>query len=136
MKIFFAAPIKEGRAHQPEFKAIIAALEHYGSVHAPHTADTAFSHYGETGIPDKDIFDRELAALAAADVVVTEVTTPGLGVGYLLAQAVSANKRVLAMYRGENALKLSSMIKGDPKITVLLYKDEADIKTVLAEALK
>lgn len=134
MNIYFTAPIKAGRAHQPEFKAIIAALGRHGNLHAPHSADTLFSYHGETGISDKDIFERELAALAASDLVVAEVTESGPGVGYLIARAVVAGKKVLALYRGDNTLKLSSMIKGDPHIRVLLYSPDS-ISEVLTDAL-
>ncbi|MEK7063395.1 MAG: nucleoside 2-deoxyribosyltransferase [Patescibacteria group bacterium] len=134
MKIYFTAPIKRGRAHQPEFKTIVSVLERYGTVHAPHMG--AVSFHGETAMPDREILERELAALAAADVVVAEVTTPGLGVGYLLAQASNADKKVIALYRDDNTLKLSSIIKGDPKITVLTYKNEENIEPLIVEALK
>lgn len=135
MNIYFTAPIKRGRAHQPEFKAIVAALERYGTVHAPHITAAAISYHGETGIPDREIFERERGALDAADVIVAEVTTPGLGVGYLIGYGAEKGKKVIALYRGDSALDLSSMIKGNPAVEVYTYKTDADIETHLATAL-
>lgn len=123
MKIFFAASIRGGRGNQPEFVAIVRALEKYGIVHAPFTADATLSEYGETGLPDSKILERELEALEDSDIVVAEVTTPSLGVGYILANATQLGKKTIALYQGENLLKLSSMIKGDEHIAVHLYRD-------------
>lgn len=131
MNIFFAASIKGGRALQPEFEIITNLLERLGTVHAPHTADATLSSFGETALPDSEIAERELSALAEADIVVVEVTTPSLGVGYLIARATGMNKKVIALYRGENTLKLSSMIKGDARVFVHTYENDAELEKLI-----
>ena len=137
MKIFFAASIKGGREHQPTFDFIVRELQKYGTVHAPYVGDAALSEYGETGLSDTSIVERERAALSDADLVVAEVTTPSLGVGYLLAVAAQAGKKIIALYQGENLLKLSSMVKGDTRINVQLYKNNEQLVALLeASALK
>ncbi|MEK9177371.1 MAG: nucleoside 2-deoxyribosyltransferase [Patescibacteria group bacterium] len=134
MNIFFTASIRGGRENLPAFERIVRVLERYGTVHAPHIADASVSEYGETDTPDAEILTRELAALVACDIVVAEVTTPSLGVGYFIARATDAGKKVLALYRGQNTLKLSAPIKGDPRVSVHLYKDENEIEGVLKTA--
>lgn len=135
MNLFFTASVRGGRAHQPNHERIVAALARYGTVASRHIADKALSQWGETSLDAKEIRERELAALAAADVVVAEVTAPSLGVGYLIAEASRAGKKIVALYDGKDAEKLSGIVKGDPNVTLRLYETEADIDAVLKETL-
>lgn len=135
MTIFFTGSVRGGRAQQPRFVQILKALETYGTVSSEHIADKALGHFGETALPADEVRERELRALASCDVVVAEVTSPSLGVGYLLNEATRSEKKVVALYCGDSLEKLSSIVKGDPKIDVRLYKTEDDIKSALKEAL-
>jgi len=131
MNIFFTASIRGGRSHQPEYTAIVAKLSQYGNVHAGVVPDTNISQYGETHLSADDILQRELRALKNSDLVIAEVSTPSLGVGYLIAQATIQGKSVIALYRGDSLLKLSAMIKGDPLVHVHTYKIDQDIESIL-----
>lgn len=135
MKIFFTGSIRGGRAHQPKYAAIVKILEQYGTVHSPFVPDETLSHYGETRLTDQEISAREHDALEKSDVVVAEVTTPSLGVGYLIAAASTHKKRVIALYHGEDALKLSAMIKGDAGVEVYTYKTDEDLQRILHGSL-
>ena len=132
MNIFFAASIRGGREQQPLYDAVVSELKKYGEVHAPHTADATLTNFGETELPDSEIHERELAALTHADIVVAEVTVPSLGVGYLVARASEMGKRVVVLYHGENLLELSSMIKGDQRVTVRRYTTAAEIPSLVS----
>ncbi|MDP2789360.1 MAG: nucleoside 2-deoxyribosyltransferase [bacterium] len=136
IKIFFAGAIRGGRINQSQYVGIAEILKQYGTVLSEHVADESLSEYGETDIEKEEIHDRELDALEKSDLVVAEVTTPSLGVGYLISQAINLNKKVIALYNGEDALKLSAMIKGDENVKVYLYKTEKDIEKILASELK
>ena len=81
------------------------------------------------------VHDRELDTLEKSDLVVAEVTTPSLGVGYLISQAINLNKKVIALYNGEDTLKLSAMIKGDKNIEICLYKTLEDVAEILSSRL-
>jgi hypothetical protein len=133
MNIFFAGSIRGGRAHQPEYASIVKALEEYGEVHSQHVQDETLSHFGETRLPANEILEREQAALEKCDVVVAEVTTPSLGVGYLIARASALNKKIIALYAGDDTLKLSAIIKGDQNVEVQTYKTDQDVGTILNE---
>src|SRR3989338_5360937 len=113
MKIFFAGAVRGGRANQPHYVYITDTLKQYGTVISGHVADESISEFGETELTKEEIYSREIAALETSDVVVAEVTTPSLGVGYIIGLATSLGKKVVAFYSGENTLKLSAMIKGD-----------------------
>ena len=118
--------------NQPHYAEIVEALEQYGTVFSKHVADKSLGEYGETDIGKEEIHDRELDRLRRSDVVVAEVTTSSLGVGYLIAQAVNLNKKVIALYNGEDSMKLTAMIAGDKNIDVRLYKTKEDLTALFS----
>lgn len=135
MNIYFTGSVRGGRANQPEYATIVAALEKYGTVFSAHVADETLPQYGETALTNREILEREIKALEKSDVVVAEVTTPSHGVGYMVARAVALGKRVIALHHGEYALKLTGIIQGDPDVEVHQYKTENDIQKVLSTTL-
>ena len=94
-----------------------------------HVGDGGLSPLGEAGMPDMDIYDRDMDWLASADVVVAEVSTPSLGVGFEIASAIALKKKVLCLYRVQEDRKLSAMIAGCPEVTVIEYRTMEEIKT-------
>ncbi len=130
LKIFFIGSIRGGRINQPQYVGIVEILAQYGTVFSDHVADKSLGEYGETDLEKEEIHDRELKMLGKSDIVVADVTTPSLGVGYLISQAINLNKKVIALYNGEDILKLSAMIKGDKNIKVHLYKTEEDLTAI------
>lgn len=135
MNIFFTAAISGGRAHQPEYAQLVHMLENYGTVYSRHIKDEGLSQYGETAEKPSNILAREKDALEQCEIIVAEVTTPSLGVGYLLASASSMNKKILALFQADDTMKLSAIIKGDPRIQVRTYQTSADIQRIFAEML-
>lgn len=131
MNIFFTGSIRGGRALQPQYALIVDALKKHGIVHSQSTHNDALSQYGETCLFDTEIFEREREALQRSDIVVAEVTTPSLGVGSLIAYATQFEKKIIALYHGEDTLKLSAMIKGDPHVDVYLYKTKKEVLEIL-----
>lgn len=136
MKIYFSGSIRGGRDSQDVYPHIVRALEHYGTVFSKHTSDDTLSEYGETAVSAADIFEREGTELAQCDVVVAEVSTPSLGVGYIIAKARELKKPVIALYRGENALALSALIQGDENVSVFTYMDVKEVPELLQTALQ
>lgn len=131
MTIFFLASVRGGRGQQPRYEAIVRELGSYGTVLSSHVANEELSRFGETDMANGTIRERELAALAKADIVVAEVTTPSLGVGYLIARATSTGKRVVALYRGKDTLRLSAIIAGDPHVEIHTYENDEDAENIL-----
>lgn len=129
-KIFFTGAIRGGRINQLQYAGIVEVLKQYGTVFSEHVADKSLGEYGETDLEKEEIHDRELDMLGKSDLVVAEVTEPSLGVGYLISQAINLNKKIIALYNGEDTLKLSAMIKGNKNIKVHLYKTEEDLKAI------
>ena len=73
-------------------------------------------------VPEEDIYTRDMALLKSADVLVAEVSTPSLGVGYEIAKAEEWRKSILCLYRKvENDKKLSTIIEGNKNLIVKEY---------------
>ncbi len=135
MNIYFIGSILGGRINQSQYREVIEILKQHGNVLSEHIADESLSEYGETDLEKEEIHDRELKRLEKSDLVVAEITTPSLGVGYLIAEALRLNKRIIALYNGEDTLKLSAMIKGNKKTKVHLYKTRDDINRIFTSLL-
>ncbi|HTH24235.1 MAG TPA: nucleoside 2-deoxyribosyltransferase [Vicinamibacterales bacterium] len=134
MTIYFAASISGGRGDQAIYEQIIEMLKQHGTVLTEHFGNVSLTAAGEA-IPDCDIHDRDLEWLRSADVLVAEVTTPSLGVGYEIGRAVEWGKRVICLYRPSTERRLSGMIAGCGGILVRTYTDTAQLPSILKEAL-
>ncbi len=78
---------------------------------------------GENTKPDGEIFERDIAWIREADVIVAEVTVPSLGVGYELGIGESFGKPAICLYREKDERQLSAMIGGNPLFQVQVYQD-------------
>ena len=135
MTIYFAGSIRGGRGDQVIYEAIIDRLRHYGTVLTEHVGDVNLALGGENAA-DCDIHDRDLDWLRSADVLVAEVTTPSLGVGYEIGRAVEWGKRVLCLYRPSDNRQLSGMIAGCSELTVHEYAQMTDVDRIFQQALQ
>lgn len=120
-RIYFSASISGGRDDAPRYAALISALQSHGSVLTEHIGSPDLSDGGEAGPGDIEIYVRDLAWLREADIVIAEVTTPSLGVGYEIARAAVMGKPVIGLFRPESGRRLSAMIRGNPAVKVLEY---------------
>jgi hypothetical protein len=132
--IYFAASIRGGRGDQPTYLEIIRLLKSHGTVLTEHFGDAGLSAAGEA-LADCDIHDRDIDWLRSADVLVAEVTTPSLGVGYEIGRAVEWGKRVICLYRPSEGRRLSGMIAGCNAVTVANYDDTGELANLLQAAL-
>lgn len=135
MTIYFAASISGGRGDQAVYREIIELLKEHGTVLTEHFADASLTAAGET-LDDRRIHDRDLEWLRSADVLVAEVTTPSLGVGYEIGRAAEWGKRIVCLYRSSPGRRLSGMITGCCDVTVHEYRSVEEIEIILAAALK
>jgi hypothetical protein len=94
-----------------------------------HFGDAALTSAGET-IGDRAIHDRDAAWILDADVIVAEVTTPSLGVGYEIGRSVAWGKRIVCLYRPSESRRLSGMIAGSPGVRVIHYASVADLPAI------
>ncbi len=129
--IYFSGSISGGRADLALYQKLALRLEREGfRVIAGEVTNPAITDSGEAH-DARFIFERDLGWIeqVARDggVVVAEVTTPSLGVGYEVAAArYRFGIPVVALFRPAARKRCSAMIAGDPKITLIEY-DEHDL---------
>ena len=123
MKIYFAGSIRGGRDDRALYLKIIEHLRQYGTVLTEHVGNPELSSYGEQGSSDNWIYDRDMSWIHEANVLVAEVSTPSLGVGYEIGKAEGLGKKILCLYRQEPNKRLSAMISGNSKVTIKEYDD-------------
>lgn len=132
MRIYFAASIRGGREDEDFYRALIIELARFGTVlteHIAHPNDV------ERGMTDLAIYERDMGWLREADVMVAEVTTPSLGVGYELASAQRLGKRILCLFRPSSGRSLSAMISGAEELEVVEYDNLEEATTAIEEFL-
>ena len=134
MVIYFAGSIRGGRGDQALYLQIIELLNQHGTVLTEHLGSEALGAAGED-LADCDIHDRDLEWLRSADVLVAEVTTPSLGVGYEIGRAIEWGKRVVCLYRPSQGRRLSGMIAGCAGARVVEYTDVAQLPAILKAAI-
>lgn len=126
--IYFAGSIRGGRNDQALYLQIIEHLQQYGKVLTEHIGDAKLTASGETGPSDDFIFNRDMDWLRSSEIIVAEVTTASLGVGYELGMAEALNKKVLCLYRQQEGKRLSAMIGGNAFYDICEYTDLEDVK--------
>ena len=136
MKIYFAGAIRGGRDDAKLYEEIILFLKSKGKVLTEHVGDQNLGIKGEKAGIDTAIYRRDIEWLRSADIVVAEVTTPSLGVGYELGIAEKLEKPVLCLYRPSKNRHLSAMIKGNTIFTCRDYTKIAEIKLYINKFLK
>ena len=119
MKIYFSGSIRGGRQDAGLYRQLINELKKYGTVLTEHIGSESFDH----SKIDRQIHDEDMAWLRESDIVIAEVTTPSLGVGYEIGRAIEIGKRVVCLYREINGDSVSAMIKGSSEIERFTYTD-------------
>lgn len=133
MNIYFAGSIKGGRQDAELYQAIIEYLKRFGVVLTEHIGSSSVSNTGEQNLTPTEIYERDVAWVRESDVVVAEVTTPSLGVGYEIGLAESLGKKILCLFRTTPGRSLSSMILGNKRVVVREYQDLTDARMVIKD---
>lgn len=135
MKIYFAGSIRGGREDAELYKQIIEYLKTFGEVLTEHVGDPALTSLGDDGPGDRFIHDRDLEWLKLSDILVAEVTTVSMGVGYEIGRAVEYGKPVLCLFRPSSGKNVSAMIAGSPDLKLVNYQNLNDAKNTIDEFL-
>ena len=131
MKIYFAGSIRGGRGDAEIYAQIIEFLQGYGEVLTEHVGSDKLMDKGESSLSDREIHDRDMNWLLESDLMVAEVTNPSLGVGYEIGRAIEANKQIICLYRELPNIRLSAMIAGSRKVTIIHYDNLNSLKKEL-----
>ncbi len=135
--IYFSGSISSGRQDLATYRQIVAALENDGhEVLAGAVASEDVGAQGESLAPH-EIFDRDLAWVDAADVLVAEVSVPSTGVGYEIAYArFRRGIPVICLYRPAYTKRCSAMISGDRGIELIEYEEVEAMLPRLLESIR
>lgn len=132
MKIYFAAPVTNKISNVTLYNRIIKHLNRYGTVLNEKIGDKNFwKKRKKKNCSKREVHDFDLKLLLKSDVVVAEVSTPSLGVGYEIGRAIERKKPVLALYNKKLEKQLSPMIIGSANIVSWSYHTFADIKSAI-----
>ncbi|TSC70505.1 MAG: nucleoside 2-deoxyribosyltransferase [Parcubacteria group bacterium Gr01-1014_46] len=135
MKIYFAGSIRGGREDKDIYFSIIEELKKYGNVLTEHVGNAGLSEKGEN-LEVGYMFKRDMDWVRESDLLVAEVTTPSLGVGYEIGQAESFGKKIICFYREVPGKSLSGMISGNHYIKLFKYESIDDIVDILSREIK
>ena len=123
MNIYFACSITGGRQYERVYQDLTAALLADGhTVPTAHLADSNVMAM-EAVVSARDVYERDVTWIRAADALIAEVSVPSHGVGYEIGFALNAGKPVLCLYQAGR--KISKMISGNthPNLRLVVYGD-------------
>lgn len=138
-KVYFAGSVRGGRTKLKIFKKIIELLQHSFGM------KVLTNHIGREDVLEfekkkgsKHVYERDMKWLDESELLIAEVSTPSLGVGYEIARAVEKGIPVLCLCDEGTKEKLSWIIKGNTSsnFRLVFYREEADIKDAITEFLK
>jgi len=135
MKIYFAGSIRGERDDAELYNQIIEYLKTFGDVLTEHVGSANISMQGESS-KNQYIHDRDIKWIDECDVVVGEVSTPSLGVGYEIRDALNKNKKVLCLFNPQSSKMLSAMIAGSSEIINKNYTNLEEAKKAIDELMK
>ena len=120
MNIYFSCSITGGRQDQMTYAAIVDTLIEKG--HTVLTAHLASKDImkAEQVVDPIEVYKRDMAWVAACDVLIAEVSTPSHGVGYEIARAISLKKDVLCCYA--QGKRVSKILTGNTEENCSIYQ--------------
>ncbi|MFH0761910.1 MAG: nucleoside 2-deoxyribosyltransferase [Bacteroidota bacterium] len=124
--IYFCGSIRGGRQDAKLYNDLIEFMKGFGNVLTEHIG--RLDLVDERDTPPCQIHERDLTWLRSADLVIAEVSTPSLGVGYELGWAVEMGKPILCLFRKQEEKILSGMISGSPGIVAVVYESLEEAK--------
>ena len=132
MKFYFAGAIRGGREKLDVFIKINELLNNHGEVLDKHVANPNVFEL-EKDLTLEERYTRDIKWIKECDILVAEVSTPSLGVGYEISYAESLGKRIICVY--DKDIKISAMIGGNNHLELIEYSDINDLLTKLENKL-
>jgi len=137
MKIFYTASLRGVKSYRDELQNIFDLIEKLGHKNLD-TVLFNIENEGKfySGIHSDKInhFKRIIKSIKDSDIVILEISTHSLSMGYILHKALEMNKPVIALYQPGNPPFFAQGIEND-KLQVIEYSD-ADIESTLRDAIE
>ncbi len=135
MNIYFSCSLTGGRQDESVYLTIVDHLLEIGhDVPTAHLAHPQVMDL-ERVVDAREVYERDMAWIAACDVLIAEVSTPSHGVGYEIAVALKREIPVLCCHR--EGVAVSKMITGNDSKTLTLctYQRTGDVLTAIDDFL-
>lgn len=132
-KLYFAGSIRGGRDYAKTYYELITHIQTLAEVLTEHICGADLSTHGEENLSDPEIYERDMSWLNESDAVIAEVSAPSLGVGYELGQAEAMGKPILCLFDESGDARLSAMLSGNPRMTVVCYQTLNEAKAAIDE---
>jgi hypothetical protein len=133
-KVYFACSIRGG-GDKSVFGTLVDAIKSRAELLTEIFVADGLRPEGSP-LPEKAIWERDIAWVKEADLIIAEVSNPSLGVGYEIAKAEEWDKPVLALYKPQDGKKLSAMIAGSPSVIVVEYLSTEDAEKAIARFIE
>ena len=133
MNIYLACTVRGDRDAIAGLRELVADLEAAGhTVLTRHLLEDDVET-AEAALSEREIYDRDVKWLNAADVLIADASGSSFGVGFevgwVLARSDRTNQRVLLLYRADRKGRISRLIGGNahPRCTLMPYRDAGDL---------
>ena len=128
MKIYFSAAIRGSETDQEMIFSIINRLSKNGQV----INETAFkkSYSNSETLSDEQIFLRDIKWIEKSDILIADVSSSSIGVGYEIAIAEERGLPIIGLWKKDKEKKCSAMIKGNYKIKLIGYYVDSDLDNI------
>jgi hypothetical protein len=145
MQIYLAVTVRGDRGALAAARAVADTIERMGhSVLTRHLLEDGADH-AEARITERDVFERDMEWLTAADVLIAEASGSSYGVGfevgYVLGRSETdggrARPRVLLLYDASRRSVVSRLIVGNthPACLTRHYRDADDLRGIVERFL-
>jgi hypothetical protein len=137
VNIYLACTVRGDRVAVAALRGVADLLEREGhTVLTRHLLDDDVEA-AESALTERDVFERDMEWLEAADLLIAEASGSSFGVGfevgYVLGRAERSGQRVLLLYDAARRGRVSRMIPGNSHrlCTTCAYEDPADLVRVV-----
>jgi hypothetical protein len=138
VNIYLACTVRGDRGAVAVARALADAFEAMGhTVLTRHLLEDGVES-AESALTERAVFERDMARLSAADLLVAEASGSSYGVGfevgYVLGRSDLTGQRVLLVYEAGRVALVSRLISGNvhPRCTTYAYRDARDLLRFVA----
>ncbi len=115
MRVYVAVPL----THRRDIKRAQQICEFLTNKDIEVASPWVAENDPKQGLDEKNVYDRDVLAVAASDAVIAEVSAPSFGIGMELMVAVSSGIPIACLHEKET--DISWMVLGAPKVKPIPY---------------
>jgi 2'-deoxynucleoside 5'-phosphate N-hydrolase len=134
VNIYLACTVRGDRAAVDALRGVADLLEREGHTVLTRHLLADDVETAESVLTERDVFERDMQWLNAADLIIADASGSSFGVGfevgYVLGRAEQTGQRVLLLYNAARHGRVSRLISGNvhPHCTTYAYENAADLQ--------